>query len=94
MFWIQMAIATAALALILTGIWHEEKLIAFEDRIADRIGYLIAQVIIRHRKKKARKLYAQRKAYNNRVAQTRRSQLHVVNNNAHSRATQNHKYIA
>lgn len=46
MFWLKMLIATIALVLILIGIWHEEKLIAFEDWLADRIGYLIAKVII------------------------------------------------
>ena len=49
-----MTLAAIALALILTGIWHEDKVIAFEDRMADRIGYHIAQIIIRHRKKKAK----------------------------------------
>ena len=92
MFWFQMTIAAIALALILTGIWHEEKLIAFEDRVADRIGYHIAQVIIRHRKKKAAKLNAQRRAHAERVAQARRSQIHVVNNRGN--AAQKSKYIA
>lgn len=54
MFWIQMSIATIALVLILLGIWHEEKLIAFEDKmyeyICDRIGYCIAKVIIAFRR--------------------------------------------
>jgi hypothetical protein len=49
-----MSIATIALVLILLGIWHEEKLIAFEDRlwehIKDRIAYCIAQVIIAYRR--------------------------------------------
>ena len=31
---------------ILFGIIHEEKLIAFEDWIADRIGYIAAKVVI------------------------------------------------
>ena len=47
-------ILVAALALILTGIWHEEKLIAFEEKawdyIADRIGWLAAQIVITYRK--------------------------------------------
>ena len=54
MFWIQMSIATLALVLILFGIWHEEKLIAFEDRlwdyIKDRTAYCVAQVIITYRR--------------------------------------------
>lgn len=54
MFWIQTSIATFALVLILFGIWHEEKLIAFENRlwefIKDRIAYCIAQVIISYRR--------------------------------------------
>lgn len=31
---------------ILFGIIHEEKLIAFEDWLADRIGYIAAKVVI------------------------------------------------
>jgi hypothetical protein len=49
-----MSIATIALVLILFGIWHEEKLIALEDKmyeyICDRIGYYIAKVIIAYRR--------------------------------------------
>ncbi|MBQ5824847.1 MAG: hypothetical protein IIW48_08575 [Clostridia bacterium] len=93
MFWFQMTLAAIALALILTGIWHEDKVIAFEDRMADRIGYHIAQIIIRHRKKKAKKLAAQRRAHYNSVAQARRSQIHVVKSNR-SDAAQAGKYIA
>jgi hypothetical membrane protein len=47
-------ILTTALVLILIGIWHEEKLIAFEEKvwdyIADRIGWLAAQIVITYRK--------------------------------------------
>lgn len=54
MFALKMFLLTIALVLILIGIWHEEKLIAFEDKVAeyvcDRIGYYAAQVIIRYRK--------------------------------------------
>lgn len=43
-----------SLVAILLGITFEEKLIAFEDKIAnyicDRIGWLAAQVVIRYRK--------------------------------------------
>lgn len=38
-----------ALVLVLLGIWYEEKVIAFEDWCADRIGYHIAKAIIRYR---------------------------------------------
>ncbi len=94
MFWFQMAVATVALTLILIGILHEEKLVAFENRVADRIGYHIAQVIIRHRKKKAMKLRAQRIEHDNRVAQMRRSQFRIVSNNTNASNAQNHKFIA
>ncbi len=94
MFWFQMTIATIALVLVLTGILYEEKLIAFEDKLADRIGYHIAQIIIRYRKKKATKLRAERIERDNRVAQARRSQLRVVSNSGKSSRTQNHRYIA
>lgn len=54
MFWIQMLIETIALVLVLIGILHEEKLIAFEDKmweyIKDRIAYVIAKIIIWYRK--------------------------------------------
>ena len=64
MFWLTIIFSTLALALILVGIWYEEKLIAFEDRlwdyIADRIGYYAAQVVIWHRRRKAAKLRAKR----------------------------------
>lgn len=94
MFWFKMAIATIALVLILAGILNEEKLIAFEDRVADRIGYHIAQLIIRYRKKKAAKLRAERMERDNRVAQMRRSQLRVVKNDTRVSRTQNSRYIA
>jgi hypothetical protein len=38
-----------ALVLVLLGIWYEEKVIAFEDWCADRIGYHIAKAIIGYR---------------------------------------------
>lgn len=64
MFWLETVLLTLALALVLVGIWHEEKLIAFEDRlsdyICDRIGYYAAQVVIWHRRRKAAKLRAKR----------------------------------
>lgn len=46
-----------ALVLILIGIWHEEKLIAFEaelwERIKDRVLYCLAHVVAWYRNKKA-----------------------------------------
>jgi hypothetical protein len=46
-----------ALALVLIGIWHEDKLIAFEDelweRIKDRIAYAGAHVVVWYKNKKA-----------------------------------------
>lgn len=54
MFWLKMLIATIALVLILVGIWHEEKLIAFEEKIfeyiKDRIAWCIAQIILWYRR--------------------------------------------
>lgn len=43
-----------ALIAILFGIIHEEKLIAFEDWLADRIGYIAARVVIWFRHLKSR----------------------------------------
>ena len=44
-----------AFALVLVGIRHEEKLIAFEDKVAefvlDRTAYYIAKIIVAYRKK-------------------------------------------
>lgn len=54
MFWLKMLVATIALVLILIGIWHEEKLIAFEEKILeyvkDRIAWCIAQIILWYRR--------------------------------------------
>lgn len=91
---LQTLIPAAALALILVGIWHEEKLIAFEDRVADRLAYLVAQVIVKHRKKKAKKLHAQRTARANEIAQARRSRMHVVAPQAHTSHKAAHRNIA
>ncbi len=91
---LQTLIPAAALALILIGIWHEEKLIAFEDRIADRLAYLVAQVIVKHRKKKAKKLYAQCAARANEIAQARRSRMHVVAPQAQTSHKTTHRNIA
>ena len=41
-----------ALIIVLLGIIFDEKLIALEDWIADRIGWLAAQVVITYRKVK------------------------------------------
>ena len=50
-------IAAIALALVLIGIWHEEKLIAFEaelwERIKDRVLYCLAHIVVWYRNKKA-----------------------------------------
>ena len=94
MFWLQTVILSLALVLILVGIWHEEKLIAFEDKIIDRFAYLVAQVIVRHRKRKAKKLHAQRVARANEIARARRSSLHVVPSQPQRRRTSNRQYIA
>lgn len=32
-------------ALLLFGVWHKEKLIDFEDRMEDRIAWLVAMAI-------------------------------------------------
>lgn len=65
MFWLETAFLTLALALILVGIWHEEKLIAFEEKVsdyvADRIGYIAACIVIAYRKIKRHK----QRRYNN-----------------------------
>lgn len=45
----EIIIGAIALALVLLGIWYEEKVIAFEDWCADRIGYHIAKAIIGYR---------------------------------------------
>lgn len=46
-----------ALVLILIGIWHEDKLIAFEDelweQVKDRTAYTVAHVVAWYRNKKA-----------------------------------------
>ena len=51
-------ICAIALPLILIGILYEEKLIAFEaklwDIIADRIGYVLAQIYIKCRRFKVK----------------------------------------
>ncbi len=54
---IEIILSAIALVLVLIGIWHEEKLIAFEDelweRIKDRIVYTGARVIVWHKNRKA-----------------------------------------
>lgn len=53
-------LCTVLLVLILIGIWHEEKLIAFEDKlwahIADRIGYIAAKIYLGIKKVRIKKL--------------------------------------
>ena len=87
-------IPATVLALILVGIWHEEKLIAFEDYIADRLAWLVAQVIVKHRRRKAKKQQAQRIARANEIAQARRSRMHVVAPQAQVSRNAPHKNIA
>jgi len=42
---IEITISTIALVLILIGIWHEEKIIAFEDKIFEKIKTWIKNII-------------------------------------------------
>lgn len=42
-----------ASVLVLVGIWNEEKLIEFEDRLLDRAAYRCACVIVKHKNEKA-----------------------------------------
>lgn len=98
MFWLETALLTLAFALILTGVWYEKKLIAFEDRlwdfISDRIGYIAARIYVTFRKKKVAKLRAERNARANEVAKARRSRLHIVSDNTSAASRTNSKYIA
>lgn len=50
---LEIILSAIALVLVLIGIWHEEKLIAFEDRLLDRVLYYCAHVIVWYRNKKA-----------------------------------------
>ena len=50
-FAILSAIEIAAVVLLLLGLWHEGKLIAFEERIENAIARRIARVIIARRRK-------------------------------------------
>ena len=52
-FVIQTIVEIAALILILIGIWHEEKIIKFEDKLADKLAWYIAQVIGNYRRIKS-----------------------------------------
>lgn len=98
MFWLETVVLTLALALLLVGIWHEEKLIAFEDKvwdvIADRLGYIAARIVIAFRKKKYAKLRAERNARANEIAAARRSRIHIVTDNTLENSSTNSKYIA
>ena len=60
-------IGAIALPLILTGIWHEEKLIAFEDWLADRIGYIIAKTYLKVKKMRIKRLVKRTEALIKRV---------------------------
>lgn len=98
MFELQIVFGVFALALVLTGIWYEEKLIAFEDRVwdfvADRIGYVAARIVIAFRKKKVAKLRAERNARAEKIAVARRSRIHIVKDNAYDEGIATDKYIA
>lgn len=52
-FVIETALEALALILILVGIWHEEKVIRFEERLADKLAWYIAQVIGNYRRIKS-----------------------------------------
>ena len=98
MFGLQIVFGVLALAVVLAGIWHEDKLIAFEDKVwdfvADRIGYIAARIVIAFRKKKAAKLRAERNARANEIAAARRSKLHIVKDNTSAKSRATDKYIA
>ena len=98
MFELQIVFGVFALALVLTGIWYEEKLIAFEDRVwdfvADRIGYVAARIVIAFRKKKVAKLRAERNARAEKIAAARRSRIHIVKDNVYDEGIATDKYIA
>lgn len=53
----EIILSAIALVLVLIGIWHEEKLIAFEaelwERIKDRVLYYCAHVIVWYKNRKA-----------------------------------------
>ncbi len=98
MFWLETVLLTLAFALVLVGIWHEEKLIAFEDKIwdvvADRLGYIAARIVIAFRKRKAAKLRAERNARAERIAAARRSRIHIVKDSVSAGTATKSKYIA
>lgn len=48
-FAIMTVIEIMAVALLVCGMWHEDKLIAFEERVEDKLTRLIATVIIKKR---------------------------------------------
>lgn len=52
-FVIKTILETLALIFILVGIWYEEKVIAFEDKLADKLAWYTAQVVINFRRIKA-----------------------------------------
>lgn len=52
-FVIETALEALALILILVGIWNEEKIIAFEDKLVDKLAWYTAQVVINFRRIKA-----------------------------------------
>ena len=48
-------IEIAIVTLVLVGIIKEEKLIAWEDKVLDKIARFIAKVIVAHRRTECRK---------------------------------------
>lgn len=60
-------IGAIALPLILIGIWYEDKVIAFEDWLADRIGYIIAKTYLKVKKMRIKRLVKRTEALIKRV---------------------------
>lgn len=50
------AFSAVLLVFILIGIWYEDKVIAFEDWLADRIGYIIAKTYLKVKKMRIKRL--------------------------------------
>lgn len=54
---LSITLSAIALVLVLIGIWHEEKLIAFEnalwERVKDRVLYSLAHIVVWYRNRKA-----------------------------------------
>lgn len=70
-------IEISLVSLVLLGIVKEEKLIAFEDKILDKMAASIAKVIVKHRRQQ---LELERAQKAQQVACERRSKMHIVKN--------------